>query len=54
MLLEMRFASHNTILFAQQFVCRQCKQAVCFVLQDRVRISVNAGITNFYFHRTQA
>lgn len=53
-LLEMRFAIHNTILFAQHFVCRQRKQAVYFVLQDTVRIIVNAGITIFYFHRSQA
>lgn len=32
-LLEMKFAHQNTILFAQQFGCRQCKQAICFVLQ---------------------
>ena len=50
----MRFATHNTILFAQQFVCRQCKQAVYFVLQDMVKIIVNAGTTIFYFQRSQA
>lgn len=53
MLLEMRFATDDITLFAQQFACRQGKQTVNSVPQDLVRIIVNAGITVFYFHKSQ-
>lgn len=44
MLWNIVFATKNTILFTQQFVCGQYKQAIYFVLQDMVRTTVNAGI----------
>lgn len=44
---------YNTTLFTQQLTCKQCKQTVNFILQDLVRIFVNASITIFNLHRSQ-